>query len=273
MGSERLQKVLAARGLASRREAEGWIRAGRVRVNGAVVTELGVKVDPEVDAVEVDGAPLPEAREPVVVLLNKPPGYDTTVRDPHAERTVMELLEGVDRRVVPIGRLDRDTRGVLLFTDDGELTHQLLHPSQGVEKVYEAWVSGDLGEAAFAALASGVELYDGRTAPARVWEVASGVGEVRLRIALKEGRKRQVRRMVQAVGGRVRDLVRLSFGGVTAEGLAEGQWRLLRPGEVRRLRGAAEGKGPRAPEPRGRAPGEPGSPRPRRHRPTRSTRA
>ncbi|MHB8764774.1 MAG: pseudouridine synthase [Deferrisomatales bacterium] len=242
MAAERLQKLLSGRGLCSRREAEAWILAGRVAVNGEVVRELGTRADPEADRVEVDGEPLPGEQATIVVLLNKPAGYDTTVRDPHAERTVMELLTGVDRRVYPVGRLDRDTRGVLLFTDDGDLAHHLLHPSRGVEKIYEAQVAGRLDEAAFAALASGVELYDGRTAPARVWEVGSGPGEVRLRLALREGRKRQVRRMVQAVGGRVNDLVRLSFGGITADGVEEGRWRLLRADEVRKLRSASEAK-------------------------------
>ncbi len=244
MASERLQKVLAARGLCSRREAEAWIAAGRVRVNGEVVRELGAKADPEADRIEVDGKPLPEEERRFVVVLNKPVGYVTTVRDPHAEHTVMELLGRVRGRVYPVGRLDRDSRGVLLLTNDGDLAHQLLHPSHEVEKVYEVTAAGDLGEEALGRLAAGVELEDGPTAPARVWGTQQTASGVRFRIALVEGRKRQVRRMVQALGGHVVELVRVSVGPITAEGLAEGAWRYLKPDEVEALR---RGDAPPAP--------------------------
>lgn len=236
LAPERLQKVLASRGLCSRREAEEWIRRGRVRVNGEVIRELGVKADPESDRIEVDGRPLPEEGRRFVVVLNKPSGYVTTVRDPHAERTVMDLLVRVRGRVYPVGRLDRDSRGVLLLTNDGELAHELLHPSREVEKVYEVTAAGDLGEEALRQLSAGVELEDGPTAPARVWGVRPTASGVRFRIALVEGRKRQVRRMVQAVGGHVVELVRVSVGSVTTEGLAEGAWRYLKPEEVEALR-------------------------------------
>jgi 23S rRNA pseudouridine2605 synthase len=250
MPAERLQKVLAGRGLASRREAESWIAAGRVRVNGAVVTELGTKVDPSVDVVEVDGETLPAEQAPVVIVLHKPVGYVTTVKDPHAERTVMELLTGLERRVYPVGRLDRETRGVLILTDDGDLAHALLHPSRGVEKVYDVWVRGELPDEALTRLAEGVELRDGHvTRSARVSQVDRGEARVRFRLTLKEGHKRQVREMVRAVGGRVDDLVRVSFGGVTAEGLPEGAWRLLTPAELTRLTRAAVGVGGTAPSP------------------------
>jgi pseudouridine synthase len=233
---ERLQKVLSRRGVASRRQAEEWIQKGRVRVNGITVTELGFKVDVEKDRVEVDGRPLPAKRTPIVVLLNKPAGYVTTVRDPHAQRTVMDLLEGLDRRVYPVGRLDKDSRGVLLLTDDGDLAHALLHPGSNVEKVYGVTVSKDLAAEALAELAAGVELEDGRTRPARVWDLEKTASGIRFRIALHEGRKRQVRLMVRAVGGRVSDLVRFSFAGITAGGLPEGGWRLLSQKEIERLR-------------------------------------
>lgn len=239
MAAERLQKLLSRRGLASRRAAEEWIRLGRVRVNGAVVTELGAKADPEVDRVEVDGAPLPLESAQIVVLLHKPAGYVATVRDPHAERTVMELLEGLGRRVYPVGRLDRDSRGVLLFTDDGDLAHALLHPSHGVEKIYEVTVRGDLSAEALDRLASGVELEEGTTLPTRISDVQRVAGVTRFRIALREGRKRQVRRMIRAVGTRVADLARVSFAGLTVGGLAEGQWRILRDSEVKKLRSVA----------------------------------
>lgn len=246
MAAERLQKLLSRRGLASRREAEAWIEAGRVRVNGRVVTELGTRADPETDVVEIDGKRLPAEVAPVVVLLHKPAGYVTTVRDPHADRTVMELVAGLGRRVYPVGRLDRDTRGVLVLTDDGDLAHALLHPSRGVEKIYEVVARGELSDEDLARLDEGVELRDGHvTRPARVTRVVRRDGRTRFRLTLKEGHKRQVREMVKAVGSRAEDLVRVSFGGLTAEGLAEGAWRLLGPDEVARLRQVAAGKGPR----------------------------
>ena len=252
VGAERLQKVIARRGLASRREAEAWIRAGRVRVNGRVVTEMGLRVDPDTDRVEVDGRPLPPEAPRVVVLLNKPAGYVTTVRDPHAPRTVMDLLGGVAERVYPVGRLDRDTRGVLLLTNDGDLAHELLHPSRGVDKVYRVRVRGRLGRDALGRLAQGVVLDDGPTAPARVWDVRRTEGETAFRIAMHEGRKRQVRRMVEAVGARVLDLERVAFGPITAAGVPEGEWRYLAPDEVRALRKAVRGPGGRPPGVRGR---------------------
>lgn len=251
MPPERLQKLLARRGVASRRESEKWIEEGRVSVNGRVVRELGTKVDAGVDTVEVDGAPLPEQRAPIVVLLNKPAGYVTTVRDPHAEKTVMELLSGLSRRVYPVGRLDRETRGVLVLTDDGELAHTLLHPSHGVEKVYEVTATGDFTDESFQKLSAGVELEDGHlTQPVKISGVRKTAGGVRFRMTLKEGHKRQVRQMVRAVGGRVVELVRISFGGLKVEGMPEGSWRILKKEEVRRLRA---GQSP--PEAKGRSGG------------------
>ena len=243
MAAERLQKLLAGRGLASRREAEAWILAGRVRVNGQVVAELGARADPAVDRVEVDGRPLPPERRPLTLVLHKPKGYVTTVKDPHAERTVMELLTGLDRRVYPVGRLDLDTRGVLLLTDDGDLAHSLLHPSRGVEKVYEVTACGELTREKLEGLSRGVELRDGHvTRPSRVSDLRPTSEGFRFRLTLKEGHKRQVREMVKAVGGRVLDLTRVSFGGITAAGLEEGQWRALTSGEVEGLRRLASGE-------------------------------
>ncbi|MBI5445679.1 MAG: rRNA pseudouridine synthase, partial [Deltaproteobacteria bacterium] len=233
-----------------RRQAEEWIREGKVRVNGKVVTELGTKVDPETDRIAVSGKPIPPERSPVVVLLNKPAGYVTTVRDPHAERTVMDLLKGLDRRVYPVGRLDKDSRGVLLLTDDGELANRLLHPSGTIEKVYRVTATGPLTEESLARLAAGVELEDGLTAPARVWDAERTAGGLRFQIALSEGRKRQVRLMVRAVGGRVNDLLRVSFAGLTAGGLPEGGWRILGSKEVERLKRALKSGGRKAKAPR-----------------------
>ncbi len=249
MPADRLQKILARRGLASRREAEGWIGAGRVSVNGIVVTELGTRVDPAIDRIEVDGVPLPMEGERVTVLLNKPAGYDSTVRDPHAEHTVMELLADLPARVVPVGRLDRDTTGVLLLTNDGDLHNALLHPAREVEKVYSVVVRGLLGPGELGQLVRGVELEDGMTAPAQLGALRRELGRTCFELTLREGRKRQVRRMVQAVGGRVESLRRISFAGFATDGLGEGKWRILDAEEVAALRRAAgtEGAG-RAPE-------------------------
>jgi 23S rRNA pseudouridine2605 synthase len=246
MPADRLQKILARRGLASRREAEAWILAGRVRVNGVAVTELGTRADPAVDLIEVDGTPVPLEGERITVLLNKPAGYTATVRDPHAEHTVMELLGDLSARVVPVGRLDRDTTGVLLLTNDGDLHNQLLHPARGVEKVYAVVVRGLLGPAELGQLVRGVDLEDGVTAPAKLDGVRRESGRTVFRLTLREGRKRQVRRMVQAVGGRVESLRRVSFAGLAADGLGEGKWRVLGAGEVAALRRACSGKEPAA---------------------------
>jgi 23S rRNA pseudouridine2605 synthase len=187
--------------------------------------------------VEVDGKTLAaRPAEPVVILLHKPAGYDTTVRDPHAERTVMELVAEEDRRLYPVGRLDRETTGVLLLTDDGELAHRLTHPSRGVEKVYLVRARGELGPKELERLASGVDLDDGRTAPARIEDVRIDGDRVRFLLAIHEGRKRQVRRMVKAVGGRVTVLTRVSFAGIVLGNLPEGGYRVLKPHEVRALR-------------------------------------
>jgi len=244
MAEERLQKVLAARGVASRRQAERWIEQGRVRVDGRVVTRLGTRVDPDVQVIEVDGRPLPARPPRVVVVLRKPPGYVTTVQDPHAGATVMDLLAGLPERVVPVGRLDRDTRGVLLFTNDGELAHRLLHPSRGVEKVYRVSARGRFDPRR---LVAGVRLDDGPAAAVRVWEVERSGGMVRFSLALHGGRKRQVRRMVQALGGRVVDLERVAFGPIRAGDLPEGRWRHLTPDEIQALEQAA-GRGEGRPE-------------------------
>jgi 23S rRNA pseudouridine2605 synthase len=224
----RLNAYLARAGVASRRGAEELIRAGRVRVNGETAG-LATFVEAS-DTVELDGEPL--APEPLAyVLLHKPAGVVTTARDPHGRPTVVGLV-GHERRVVPVGRLDADTTGVLLLTNDGPLAHRLAHPRFGVEKVYEAEVEGDPGPDAIRRLAQGVELDDGPTAPARARRLRPG----RIELALHEGRKHQVKRMCEAVGHPVRRLHRVEYAGLRAEGLRPGEWRELVPDEVARLR-------------------------------------
>jgi 23S rRNA pseudouridine2605 synthase len=225
----RLQKVLARAGVASRRACEELIAARRVRVNGQVAT-LGDRVDPEHDLVELDGAPLALATGLVHYLLNKPAGVVTTAEDPQGRRTVVDLVPA-EPRVFPVGRLDLDTEGLLLLTNDGELAHRLTHPSFGVDKEYLAEVEGRPSRGALRRLREGVELEDGPTAPAQVSLVEPTV----LRITIHEGRNRQVRRMCEAVGHPVRRLVRTRIGPLAERRLAPGEWRELSPDEVRAL--------------------------------------
>jgi 23S rRNA pseudouridine2605 synthase len=224
----RLNAYLARAGIASRRGSDELIKAGRVLVNGEP-GQLNTFVE-GTDRVEVDGrevAPQLLAH----VLLYKPAGVVTTVRDPQGRPTVVELVPN-SSRVVPVGRLDVDTTGALLLTNDGQLAHRLAHPRYGVEKVYEAEVGGNPGEKVLQALRDGVELDDGITAPAQVRRV----GPHTIELIIHEGRNRQVKRMFDAVGHPVRSLHRSKYAGLTLEGLEPGRWRELEPSEVERLR-------------------------------------
>ena len=236
---QRLQKVLAQAGLGSRRTCEELIADGRVTVNGEVAT-LGTRADPEVDAIEVDGARIGVREGLVHYLLNKPAGVVTTASDPQGRPTVVGLVPA-EPRVYPVGRLDADTEGLLVLTNDGELAHRLTHPSFGVDKEYLADVTGTPSRGALRRLREGVELEDGPTAPARV----SLVGDHTLRITIHEGRNRQVRRMCEAVGHPVRRLVRVRIGPLADRRLPPGEWRPLTQAEVRALERAAAGVRPR----------------------------
>jgi 23S rRNA pseudouridine2605 synthase len=229
----RLAKFLAHSGVASRRAAERMVAEGRVTIGGEVVTDPARDVD-ESSGVAVDGAPVePEARE--VFVLNKPAGVVSTASDTHGRPTVVSLVPS-ERRLYPVGRLDADTTGLILLTNDGELANQLTHPRYEVPKTYLATVDpGRLSEGALRQLREGVELDDGRTSPASARQVRFGVVEVRI----AEGRKRQVRRMLEAVGHRVVALERVAFGPLRLEGLAEGEHRRLSAAETERLRKAA----------------------------------
>lgn len=228
----RLNAFLARAGVASRRRADELIAAGRVLVNGAPA-QLSTRVGPS-DVVEVDGTRV-AAQRLAHVLLHKPAGVVTTARDPHGRPTVVELVRSRER-IVPVGRLDADTTGALLLTNDGQLAHRLAHPRYGVPKVYEAEVEGVPGEAPVAALREGVELEDGRTAPAEARVLRRGRGRAVLELTLHEGRKRQVKRMCEAVGHPVRRLHRSRYAGLGLDGLAPGEWRALTTGEVAALR-------------------------------------
>jgi 23S rRNA pseudouridine2605 synthase len=232
----RLAKFLAHAGVASRRAAEVLIAEGRVTVGGETVTDPARDVDAS-SGVAVDGRPVePEPLE--VHALNKPAGVVSTAKDTHGRPTVVDLVR-LRRRLYPVGRLDADTTGLILLTNDGALAERLTHPRYGVEKVYRARVQPPrLSPRALKALRDGVELDDGRTAPARVRQPAPGV----LEITIREGRKRQVRRMVEAVGHRVLELERVAFGPLGLRGLERGRSRRLKDAEVERLRRAATGR-------------------------------
>ena len=239
---ERLQKVLARAGLGSRRVCEELVADGRVTVNGEVA-RLGRRVDPEHDAVELDGVPVVVRDDLVYYLLNKPTGYVSTASDPEGRPTVVELVPD-SPRVFPVGRLDYDTEGLLLLTNDGDLTHRLTHPRFGVVKTYLAEVEGDPSPATVRALREGVELDDGRTAPARVNVVQRRDATAAVELGIHEGRNRQVRRMCEAVGHPVVRLVRTRIGPLRDGSLKPGKWRALTPVEVRRLYEATAAKSP-----------------------------
>ncbi|MGB8266200.1 MAG: pseudouridine synthase [Candidatus Velthaea sp.] len=236
----RLQRFLAQAGIASRRKAEELIVAGTVRVNGTVVRELGTVVDESHDRVEYDGRVLALAATHAYYILHKPFGVMTTMRDPEGRRTVADLVRaaGVARRVVPVGRLDYDTAGVLLLTDDGELANVLTHPRYGVEKTYRATIRGRLSAQDVQALREGVRLDDGTAAPAGLHVIAVRRTHAVVDITIHEGRNRQVRRMFETLGHRVESLVRLRFGPLALGELAAGQLRPATEKEVRELRAA-----------------------------------
>jgi 23S rRNA pseudouridine2605 synthase len=224
----RLNAYLARAGIASRRKADDLIKAGRVRVNGEPGQLNTVVAD--TDKVEVDGKAVAKQRL-AVILLHKPVGHVTTASDPHGRRTVVDIVPS-NPRVVPVGRLDVDTTGALLLTNDGALAQTLAHPKYGVEKTYVAEVEGEPTAEALKQLCAGIELDDGTTAPAR----ARLLGRDRVELTIHEGRNHQVKRMLEAVGYPVRRLHRSAYAGLTLEGLEPGQWRKLEPSEIKRLR-------------------------------------
>ena len=232
---ERLQKVLALRGWGSRRVCEELIAAGRVTVNGEVAV-LGRRVEIDSDTVEVDGVPIGLRPDIVYYLLNKPAGVITTASDPQGRPTVIELVPD-EPRVFSVGRLDADTEGLLLLTNDGALANRISHPSHGVEKEYLVSVDGNVSNNLLRRLRDGIELDDGVTAPARASQISPGL----LRIAIHEGRNRQVRRMCEAIGFPVQRLVRVRIGPLRDATLAPGEWRDLTAEEVRQLVEAVAG--------------------------------
>ncbi|MCC6876061.1 MAG: rRNA pseudouridine synthase [Sandaracinaceae bacterium] len=238
MASERLQKILARAGVASRRAAEELITSGHVRVNGRVVTELGARADAGADKIEVDGKRIVRER-PVYFLVHKPRGMVTTLNDPQGRPHLGELLRGLGERVYPVGRLDFHTSGALLVTNDGELAEALMHPRRKVPKVYVAKLRGLLELSELERLRNGVELDDGYvTQPAEAVVLREEGGHTWVRVTLHEGKNRQIHRMADALGHPCLRLARLSFAGLDTEGLKPGQLRPLIPKEVERLRKA-----------------------------------
>lgn len=236
MSTERLQKILAGAGVSSRRAAERMILDGRVRVNGHIVRELGSKADPRRDRVEVDGTRLVQER-PVYYLLHKPRGVVTTLHDPEGRPTVAELLTDVPERVFPVGRLDFHTSGALLLTNDGELAHELLHPSRRVPRTYSVKLRGRIENAVVETLRRGVSIGRGEVArPEQVAITSREAGNTWLTITLTEGKNREVHRMIEAVDLRVSRLARVSFAGIDITGLPAGAYRLLTNDELRRLK-------------------------------------
>ncbi|HSK46922.1 MAG TPA: pseudouridine synthase [Coriobacteriia bacterium] len=236
----RLQKFLARAGVASRRGSEDLMTAGRVTVNGQVATELGTKVDPRTDDVTVDGKPVSLGTGCVYLILHKPRAVVTTMSDPQRRPTVAALVPtAAHPGLFPVGRLDADTTGLLLFTTDGELAHRILHPRWKVPKTYLALVDGVPTSKECDQLRNGVQLDDGLTSPAEVEEVSWSEGATQMRITISEGRKRQVRRMFSSVGHPVLELERTSFGAVEIGDLAPGEWRYLTEDELAGLRSAA----------------------------------
>lgn len=252
---QRLQRLLAQAGLGSRRRMEEWIRAGRVAVNGRVA-ELGAQADPAIDRITVDGRPIRCERPSLhYYLLYKPEGYTTSLADPHAEHLVTELFPAGVPRLFPVGRLDRDTSGALVLTNDGWLAHRLMHPRFRVPKVYEAWVDGHPDPAALKRLRRGVTLAEGPARAESVTVLERTARSTRLALVLTEGRKREVRRLLQIIGHPVRRLVRTMYAGITLDGLLPGDVRPLTPGEVAALYRIVE-PGRRADRTAGADPGE-----------------
>jgi pseudouridine synthase len=245
---ERIQKILSQAGIASRRASEQLMLEGRVTVNGETIRELGTKADPATDDIRVDGRRIKIAERHVYVLLNKPRGYVTTRSDPQNRPTVLDLLKGVREYIYPVGRLDYDSEGLLILTNDGDLAARLTHPRHEVPRVYEARVLGEPDAHDLDRLSKGVTVEGRRTGPAQVTLLGPG----HLRIIVHEGRNRQVRKMCEAIGHPVNELRRVSIGPIRDPKLKLGYWRELSPQEVDSLRRATRTPGHQATTPRSR---------------------
>ncbi|MEK7307010.1 MAG: pseudouridine synthase [Nitrospirota bacterium] len=236
MPVDRLQKIIANAGIASRRRAEALIMAGRVTVNGAVITKLGTKADGEKDHIKVDGKLIHRKERDVYLILNKPKGYITTLDDPQGRPAVTDLLRGVKGRVYPVGRLDYNSEGLIFFTNDGNLAHRLTHPSRGVRKTYLVKVDGQLTDEEMTEIKNGVKLEDGLTAPASIRKIRRTDENSWVEMTIHEGRKRQIRRMFERIGHPVMKLKRIRMGSLELGDLPSGSYRFLTIDELRSLK-------------------------------------
>lgn len=238
----RLQKYIADCGAASRRGAEDLIKAGRVSVNGETVREMGVKVDENKDIIELDGVRLKTQSKMIYIMLNKPVGFVTTVSDDKGRDTVMDLVSDIPVRIYPVGRLDYDTEGLLLMTNDGDLTYKITHPKNNIEKTYVAEVSGNIGMNTITSLRNGVMVDGVRTSPAKVEVIGATRLGTKIKITIHEGRNRQVRKMFEAVGCVVKKLTRTEEAGLKLGHIPLGRWRKLSEPEVNMLKKIGTGK-------------------------------
>ncbi|MDW7674523.1 MAG: pseudouridine synthase [Bacillota bacterium] len=227
-----MQKFLANAGIASRRKAEQLILEGKVIVNGVITTELGTKINPAKDVVKVKGQPVKAAEQKVYYMLNKPSGYITTVKDQFNRPSVMTILADIHERIYPIGRLDYETEGLLLLTNDGDLAYKLTHPSKKVDKTYQVLIDGEITDLSLDKLRKGVALDDGVTAPAQASVLKKWPHQTLLELIIHEGKNRQVRRMLDAVGHKVKYLKRVKIGPIALKNLAVGQYRALSQREI-----------------------------------------
>lgn len=233
---QRLQKILAEAGVASRRASEALIKSGAVSVNGKIITTLGEKADDEKDEICVNGKPIKKVSDKIYILLNKPVGYTCTRSDPHAKHTVLDLIR-TKEYLYPVGRLDVDTSGIIILTNDGEFTHLMTHPSYGVNKTYHVVSRGQMSPTKLSRLSRGVKLEDGTTAPAkaRLIRYSQKDDESTVEMTIHEGKKRQIRRMFENIGSPVISLKRVKFGDLDLNGIDEGNFRRLTPAEVKAL--------------------------------------
>jgi|BioPla2DNA2_1021312.scaffolds.fasta_scaffold02196_16 23S rRNA pseudouridine2605 synthase len=238
-GEMRLNRFLALHGYGSRRKADELIKAGRVSLNGTICTELATRVDPASDKVSVDGVEIKASGEKLYLILNKPKGYVVTHSDEKQRSTIFELLPPEAKDMKYAGRLDKNSEGLLLLTNDGELINRLTHPSFKVEKVYKALIAPPINKKSIQMLRRGVPIQAGTTAPAGVYVKGQKEGSMVLKIVIHEGRKRQIRQMIEAVGSKVMNLKRLQFGPLMLKNLPLGHWRPLTPAEIRSLKSMA----------------------------------
>ncbi|MFO7760112.1 MAG: pseudouridine synthase [Thermodesulfobacteriota bacterium] len=231
----RLQKIIAHAGLTSRRKAEQLIKEGKVRVDGKIVNQPGTKADPDRQKITVNDRPLESNPEKICLLLNKPRGYVTTMNDPQGRPTVISLLKGIKQRVFPVGRLDLETSGALLLTNDGDLANKIIHPRYNVKKTYIARVSGSPSKTALKKLTEGVEIEGRLTAAAQLQSIKSSRHSSVLKIIIHEGRKRQIRKMFAIMGHPVLDLTRIAYGNLKLGDLPRGEYRFINEKELPRI--------------------------------------